>query len=95
VNWLARGGLELWVNVCPQEGAIYLVLEHMDGGSLADLLRMVRCIPEKHLATVARQVLRGLTYLHRERRIIHRDVRDTWCGADMPSRCLLNAHWHM
>ncbi|XP_040971218.1 mitogen-activated protein kinase kinase 2 isoform X2 [Gossypium hirsutum] len=41
-------------------GAISIILEYMDGGSLADFLK---------------KVLKGLIYLHHERHIIHRDLK--------------------
>ena len=57
-----------------RDAAIYLCLEYMDFGSLADLLKMVdlAIVPERILANIARQVLAGLDYLHNARRIIHR-----------------------
>lgn len=39
-----------------KEGAIYLILELMDGGSLSDLLKLVHVIPEQFIAVIARQV---------------------------------------
>ena len=98
-----------------KEGAVYLCLEYMDFGSLADLLKMASplpladsrgngeaaaaaaaaaedeaggangpgCIPERMIATLARQVLVGLAYLHNVRRLIHRDIK--------PSNLLLNS----
>lgn len=60
---------ELKINQCSQcpflvvcyqcfydNGAISIVLEYMDGGSLADLLKKVRTIPEPHLAAICKQV---------------------------------------
>ncbi|KAK8684922.1 hypothetical protein V6N13_040936 [Hibiscus sabdariffa] len=54
----------------------------MDGGSIADFLERVKCIPEPYLAAICKQVLRGLIYLHHEARIIHRDIK--------PSKLLIN-----
>lgn len=49
-----------YVVVCYQSfydnGAISIILEYMDGGSLADLLKKVRKIPEKYLAAICKQV---------------------------------------
>lgn len=39
-----------------QNGAISIVLEYMDGGSLADFLKRVRSIPEPYLAAICEQV---------------------------------------
>lgn len=37
-------------------GAISIILEYMDGGSLADFLRKVKSIPEPYLAAISKQV---------------------------------------
>ncbi|KAF3439639.1 hypothetical protein FNV43_RR17917 [Rhamnella rubrinervis] len=75
-----------YVVVCYQSfydnGAISIILEYMDGGSLADFLKKVRTIPEPYLAAISKQVLRGLLYLHHEKHIIHRDLK--------PSNLLIN-----
>ncbi|CAI0387867.1 unnamed protein product [Linum tenue] len=63
-------------------GAVSIILEYMDGGSLADFLRKVRTIPEPYLAAITKQVLKGLLYLHHEKHVIHRDMK--------PSNLLIN-----
>ncbi|KAB5552546.1 hypothetical protein DKX38_009857 [Salix brachista] len=63
-------------------GAISIILEYMDGGSLADFLISVKKIEEPYLAAVCKQVLKGLLYLHHEKHIIHRDLK--------PSNLLIN-----
>nr|BAH56939.1 AT4G29810 [Arabidopsis thaliana] len=63
-------------------GAISLILEYMDGGSLADFLKSVKAIPDSYLSAIFRQVLQGLIYLHHDRHIIHRDLK--------PSNLLIN-----
>lgn len=65
-----------------KEGALSLVLEYMNFGSLADIMKITPSIPEKYIAIITKQVLIGLQYLHQERRIIHRDIK--------PSNILLN-----
>lgn len=74
------------VVVCYQSfyhnGAISLVFEYMDRGSLADVIRQVDTILEPYLAVVCKQVLQGLVYLHQERHVIHRDIK--------PSNLLVN-----
>ncbi|XP_078443371.1 mitogen-activated protein kinase kinase 5-like [Wolffia australiana] len=61
-----------------QAGEIQVLLEYMDGGSLEGR----RISSEPFLADVARQVLQGLAYLHRQK-IVHRDIK--------PSNLLINA----
>ncbi|KAL4194230.1 hypothetical protein AMTRI_Chr05g58320 [Amborella trichopoda] len=63
-------------------GVISLVLEYMDRGSLADIIKQVKTILEPYLAVVCKQVLKGLVYLHNERHVIHRDIK--------PSNLLVN-----
>ncbi|KAK1313868.1 Mitogen-activated protein kinase kinase 2 [Acorus calamus] len=63
-------------------GVISIVLEYMDGGSLSDLLKEVKSIPEPYLASISIQVLKGLIYLHHQKHIIHRDLK--------PSNILIN-----
>nr|VDC74281.1 unnamed protein product [Brassica rapa] len=63
-------------------GAISLILEYMDGGSLEDFLKSVKTIPESYLSAIFKQVLQGLIYLHHDKHIIHRDLK--------PSNLLVN-----
>lgn len=63
-------------------GVISMVLEYMDCGSLADVLKQVQTILEPYLAVVCKQVLKGLSYLHHGRHVIHRDIK--------PSNLLVN-----
>ncbi|KAL8040514.1 hypothetical protein ABFS82_10G100900 [Erythranthe guttata] len=63
-------------------GAISLVFEYMDRGSLVDIIRQVKTILEPYLAVLCKQVLQGLVYLHHERHVIHRDIK--------PSNLLVN-----
>jgi len=64
------------------EGSIYIALEYMDAGSLADLLVAKKRLSEAVLATVTYQALKGLTYLQKDLHIVHRDIK--------PSNILLN-----
>lgn len=58
-----------------QDQLITIILEYMDLGTLADLIRKVGPLPEVMLGFIAYQVLKGLDYLHRVKRIIHRDIK--------------------
>lgn len=57
-----------------ESGQVALVLDYMDGGSLASLLVKAGAVPEPLLAAITRSVLEGLAYLHR-RHTIHRDIK--------------------
>jgi mitogen-activated protein kinase kinase 1 len=49
-----------YVVVCYQSfydnGVISIILEYMDGGSMADLLNKVKTIPEPYLSAISKQV---------------------------------------
>lgn len=64
-----------------REGSVRLLLEYMDCGSLEDVYKIAP-IPENVLSCITYQILKGLQYLHEEKRIIHRDIK--------PSNVLLN-----
>ncbi|KAK9110782.1 hypothetical protein Sjap_018842 [Stephania japonica] len=57
------------------------LMEYMEGGSLQDLLKIRRRLPEAAISDMARRVLEGLKYLH-EMHIVHRDIK--------PSNLLIN-----
>ena len=58
-----------------REGAVHIALEYMDA-SLLDVLRAEGApLPEPIVAAIARPVLDGLVYLHREKHLIHRDIK--------------------
>ncbi|WCJ41430.1 mitogen-activated protein kinase kinase 3 [Euphorbia peplus] len=59
----------------PDSGQISIALEYMDGGSLADILRLRRRIPEPVLSHMFQKLLRGLSYLHGVRYLVHRDIK--------------------
>ncbi|KAM0921683.1 hypothetical protein ACQ4PT_006642 [Festuca glaucescens] len=66
----------------PDSGEIYFALEYMDGGSLADIIRVKKFIPEPVLSHMLQKVLLALRYLHEVRRLVHRDIK--------PANLLLN-----
>ncbi|XP_068661001.1 mitogen-activated protein kinase kinase 9-like [Aristolochia californica] len=55
-------------------GDVALVLEYMDSGTLESLVRQCGNLSEEVLASVAKQVLLGLDYLH-GLKIVHRDIK--------------------
>jgi len=65
-----------------REGAISIALEFMNGGSLANVIAQAGALPEEALAHVSFQILYGLAYLKRQKRV-HRDIK--------PSNLLINS----
>ncbi|CAN9502889.1 unnamed protein product [Ophioblennius macclurei] len=65
------------------DGEISICMEHMDGGSLDQVLKEASRIPEEILGKVSIAVLRGLAYLREKHQIMHRDVK--------PSNILVNS----
>ncbi|ONM32399.1 Mitogen-activated protein kinase kinase 3 [Zea mays] len=59
----------------PDSGQISIALEYMDGGSLADVIRVKKSIPEPVLSHMLQKVLLGLRYLHEVRHLVHRDIK--------------------
>ena len=58
-----------------QEGAVYICVEYMDGGSIDNLYK--EGVPENILRKVALSTIMGLKTLKDEHNIIHRDVKPT------------------
>ncbi|KAJ1734865.1 Protein kinase [Coemansia biformis] len=52
---------------------LWVVMEYMEGGALTDVIDNNK-MNEQQIATVCREVCRGLSHLH-ERSIIHRDIK--------------------
>jgi len=59
-------------------GAISIVLEYMDGGSLSDFLKTVKTIPEDYLAAICKQASDMWQKLH----IIVNTSRSTRCKSN-------------
>ncbi|EEF40950.1 mitogen-activated protein kinase kinase 3 [Ricinus communis] len=59
----------------PDSGQISIALEYMNGGSLADILRVQKRIPEPVLSHMFQKLLHGLGYLHGVRYLVHRDIK--------------------
>ncbi|KAG2386718.1 hypothetical protein C9374_002462 [Naegleria lovaniensis] len=66
-----------------REGAILMILEYMDCGSLEDVIKITKKVPEKILSKMTYQILKGLKYIHEECYIIHRDIK--------PANILINS----
>mmetsp|Transcript_15717 Transcript_15717/g.24880 ORF Transcript_15717/g.24880 Transcript_15717/m.24880 type:complete len:1235 (-) Transcript_15717:280-3984(-) len=57
-----------------REGFIVIVLEYMNMGSLRDCVEKFGVMPEACVAVLAKQLLTGLDYLHKQK-ILHRDIK--------------------
>ena len=62
-----------------ENGNFYIVIEYINGGSLANLYKQVsnegKLIKEKMIWDFLIQTLSGLVYLHENKKIIHRDIK--------------------
>ena len=65
------------------KGRINFVMEYMDRGTISDILKKVKKIPEKYVGMITYQVVKGLAYCQKEKKIIHRDLK--------PSNILVNS----
>jgi len=58
----------------PKKGALFIVLEYLDGEDLKTALKRSNPVPARIAAIIARDVARGLAYAH-SKGFIHRDVK--------------------
>ncbi|CAL1281025.1 unnamed protein product [Larinioides sclopetarius] len=52
---------------------LWIIMEYLGGGSALDLMKAIK-FEETHIAIVLKDVLKGLDYLHSERKV-HRDIK--------------------
>lgn len=64
------------------EGALKILMEYMDLGTLQEVLKQIGPIPEPALKCITKQILQGLATLHASD-IVHRDIK--------PSNLLINS----
>ena len=57
----------------PHGSKLWIIMEYLGGGSALDLLKPGR-MEEVFIATILREILYGLHYLHTER-TLHRDIK--------------------
>ncbi|KAF9534792.1 hypothetical protein CPB83DRAFT_842950 [Crepidotus variabilis] len=65
---------------------LYLVMEYLNGGDCAALIKSLGCLPEEWTKGYIAEVVLGLEYLH-QRGIVHRDLK--------PDNLLIDAHGHL
>jgi serine/threonine protein kinase len=53
---------------------LYIVLEYMENGSLANVIKKFGFLTESLTAMYVSQILKGLKYLH-EQGVLHRDIK--------------------
>mmetsp|Transcript_54886 Transcript_54886/g.130317 ORF Transcript_54886/g.130317 Transcript_54886/m.130317 type:complete len:369 (+) Transcript_54886:33-1139(+) len=72
------------------EQCMVIAFEYLDRKSLRDVLKTASTIPESIMACASAQVLAGMIYLHRERRLIHRDIKPTNVLVNSKGRCKIS-----
>ncbi|MDA8018907.1 MAG: protein kinase [Thermoanaerobaculia bacterium] len=71
---LAHPNVVTVYDVGTEDGAYYLAMEHVDGRSLADVLKDAGRMETERALDLARQIAAGLDYAH-DHGIVHRDVK--------------------
>jgi serine/threonine protein kinase len=63
-----------YIDTIRTKSFLYIVLEYMENGSLATVIKKFGSFSESLTAIYVTQVLRGLKYLH-EQGVLHRDIK--------------------
>jgi serine/threonine protein kinase len=70
------------------DGAPFMAMEYLEGGSLSQLMKERGALPLPQAASITRQVAMGLGYAH-ERGIIHRDIKPDNILMDLDGRAVI------
>ena len=74
VSQLSHPNIVALIDAVEHDGLHYLVLEYVDGVTLAELLRRECRLEEPRALKIAMQIADGLVYAH-ARQVIHRDIK--------------------
>lgn len=70
-----------------KKGNVYVAMEFMDLGTLAEIILPRKTLNEPILGQIAYQILLGLEHLHKKCHVIHRDIK--------PTNILINSQGHV
>jgi len=74
LSTLKHNNIVQYIGTERTDDSMYIFLEYVHGGSIAGLLAKFGPFQEAVIRVYARQILRGLEYLH-ARGIVHRDIK--------------------
>ena len=78
--------ISVYMLACHSQGTkLWIIMEYLGGGSALDLVKAGQ-IDEAYIATLLREILRGLEYLHLERKL-HRDIKGESAQILRPPTC--------
>ena len=63
-----------YIDCIETEGFLNIILEYIESGSLASIIKKFGAFPESLVSIYVKQVLKGLEYLHQEG-VVHRDIK--------------------